>query len=70
MSREKLVGSYLLRLVQKNRHQQFNLHNLHTGERLEFDTWVAVWAFLDHSLGQTEPSETPLQRQCNAKSGR
>lgn len=67
MSREKLIGSYLLRLVQKDRHQHFNLHNLHTGERLEFDTWVAVWTFLHHSLTYTPPDgRLGLERHCNA----
>jgi hypothetical protein len=67
MSREKLIGSYLLRFVEKNHQQHCNLHNLHTGERLEFDTWVAAWAFLDHWLDDSPTRGRSMsQPRCNA----
>lgn len=50
MSREKVIGSYLVRFVEKNHQPQYSLHNLKTGERLEFESWVAVWFFLDQLL--------------------
>lgn len=62
MSREKVIGSYLVRFIKKNQHQQFNLHNLKTGERLEFESWVALWFFLDQLLAagqEANPSSCP-----------
>lgn len=50
MSKERIIGSYLVRFSEKQGVTYINLHNLRTGERLEFETWVSAWAFLEASL--------------------
>ncbi|MCA9837547.1 MAG: hypothetical protein KC422_11540 [Trueperaceae bacterium] len=54
MSKERLIGSYLVRFSERRGVTYINLLNLRTGERLEFETWVSAWAFLEKVLeGQT-----------------
>jgi hypothetical protein len=48
--KERILGSYLLRFTESNRDKHFDLHDLKTGEIIRFETWVSVWAFLDHNL--------------------
>jgi hypothetical protein len=50
MASERVVGSYLIRFVQQQTQQRICLHNLKTGERLEFETWVAAWLFIEQQL--------------------
>jgi hypothetical protein len=54
MSKERIIGSYLVRFSEKQDVTYINVHNLRTGEQLEFETWVSAWAFLEEVLnGQT-----------------
>ena len=50
MTKEQVIGSYLVRFTEKERHRQVTLQNLKTGERLEFETWIAAWVFLENQL--------------------
>ena len=50
MAKEQVIGSYLVRFTETERHRQVTLQNLRTGERLEFETWVAAWVFLENQL--------------------
>jgi hypothetical protein len=52
--KERILGSYLLRFTETKRDKQFHLHDLKTGEVIRFETWVSVWAFLEHRLYETE----------------
>lgn len=50
MSKERIIGSYLLRFTQQKQQKHFYLHDLRTGEIIEFETWVSAWAFLEQEL--------------------
>lgn len=51
--KERVLGSYLLRFTESKSDKQFYLHNLKTGEMLQFETWVSVWVFLEQALYET-----------------
>jgi hypothetical protein len=57
MAKEQLVGSYLIRFTQSDGTQIVHVQDLRTREVLEFETWVAAWAFVDEALH--------AQRVCN-----
>jgi hypothetical protein len=44
---ERVIGTYLIRFTEDQQQQAISLHNLKTGERIEFETWVAAWVFLE-----------------------
>ncbi len=50
MSKERVIGSYLLRFTQEKQQKHFYLQDLRTGEIIEFETWISAWAFLEQSL--------------------
>ncbi|TVR92281.1 MAG: hypothetical protein EA416_07745 [Trueperaceae bacterium] len=50
MAKERLVGSYLIRFTQSNGTQRVHVQDLRTREVLEFETWVAAWAFVDEAV--------------------
>ena len=56
MARERVIGSYLLRFTEVEQQKHFYLHNLKTGEILEFETWISAWAFLEQTLD--DPAST------------
>ena len=47
MARERLVGSFLVRFTEQGEVSQVRLQDLRTGAALEFETWVAAWAYID-----------------------
>ncbi len=53
MSREQILSSYLVRLSQSKNETKILLTNIKTGQALEFETWVAAWAFLDDVFKQS-----------------
>lgn len=53
MSREQILSSYLVRLSQSKHETKILLTNLKTGTALEFETWIAAWAFLDEVFRQS-----------------
>ena len=50
MPREKVIGSYLLRLTDECGTLRVRLQDLRAGEPLEFETWIAAWVYLDAML--------------------
>jgi hypothetical protein len=50
MGRQKMLGSYLIRFFEEQSEHHIHLHNLKTGEVLEFETWVSAWCFLEEKL--------------------
>ena len=48
--KERILASYLLRFTEMQGDKQFHLHNLKTGEMLQFETWVSAWAFLEQII--------------------
>ena len=50
MTKDRVIGSYLLRFTESKNLKHIHLHNLKTGEVIEFETWVSAWAFLDQNL--------------------
>lgn len=50
MPREKVIGSYLLRLTDDGGSLRVRLQDLREGEPIEFETWIAAWAYLDGLL--------------------
>lgn len=59
MAKERLVGSYLIRFTEADHTTRVLLQDLRTGEVLEFETWVAAWAFVDEALGVQRASNAP-----------
>jgi len=62
MTKERLIGSYLVRFSQKHKERFISLQNMHTGEQLEFETWTSAWAFLESVLEEDKsyfPSLNP-----------
>lgn len=47
MARERLVGSFLVRFTEQGGVPQVRLQDLRTGAALDFETWVAAWAYID-----------------------
>ncbi len=54
MSRETLIGGYLLRLTRVEGRTRIVLRDLKRNEAFEFETWVAAWAFVDRVLQDFE----------------
>ncbi len=54
MPREKVIGSYLIRLTEDEGRMRVHLQDLKRGEALEFETWVAAWAFVDRLLHDSQ----------------
>jgi hypothetical protein len=50
MSKERIIGSYLLRFTEVKQEKHFYLQDLRTGEIIEFESWVSAWAFLEQEL--------------------
>lgn len=68
MVKEQVIGSYIIRFT-KSKHQQITsqakaititLQDIKTGERLEFETWLSAWAFLEEVLEEHEVAEDGL----------
>ena len=52
MIRERLIGSYLVRVTEDGRGARVRLQDLGAGVTLEFETWVAAWAYVDRELAR------------------
>ena len=63
MPNQRVLGSYLIRFIREQKEQRISLHNLKTGERLEFETWVAVWVFLEQQF--EDPLEASPKISCS-----
>lgn len=50
MPKDRVIGTYLVRFIEKKQQPHISLHDLRTGEQLEFETWVSAWAFLEEAL--------------------
>lgn len=62
MAKERLVGSYLVRFTEDDEHgARVRLQDLRSGEVLEFETWVAAWAFVDEAVAGDPPRTGPLR---------
>lgn len=57
MAKERLVGSYLIRFTERDERTLVQLRDLRTGEVLEFETWVAAWAYVDAAVGDGRDDE-------------
>lgn len=53
MAHERLVGSFLVRFTEQGGVPQVRLQDLRTGAVLEFETWVAAWAYVDEAMQRT-----------------
>ena len=60
MTKQTVIGSYLLRFVEKQKHRHIYLQDLISGETLEFESWVSVWAFLEAKLERYSPKSSAL----------
>jgi len=61
MPRETLIGGYLLRLTREAGRTRIVLRDLKQNDVLEFETWVAAWAYIDRVLHDFEnQSDCPL----------
>lgn len=56
MAKEQLVGSYLIRFTHSAGTERVQVQDLRTREVLEFETWVAAWAFVDEAVRATRTS--------------
>ena len=50
MARDRLVGSFLVRVTEQGGVPQVRLQDLRTGTALDFETWVAAWAYVDEAM--------------------
>jgi len=50
MRDEKLLSSFIIRFVEKRNQRLVMLQNLKTGERLEFESWLSAWCYLEDFL--------------------
>lgn len=50
MHRERPIGSYLFRVTEDGRGVRVRLQDFGAGVTLEFETWVAAWAYVDRAL--------------------
>ena len=55
MPKERVLETFLVRFTEKD-HREVTLVNIRTGERLEFETWIAAWSFLEQLYHQSSPS--------------
>ncbi len=64
MPRETYIGGYLLRLISVDGRPHVVLRDLGRSEVIEFETWVAAWAYIDEVLRDFErsSSEPGVQR--------
>ena len=56
MAKDRLVGSFLIRFTESDRTARVQVQDLRTLEVLEFETWVAAWAFVDEVVGAARAS--------------
>ena len=66
MPREKLIGSYLIRLTEEGGRLRVRLQDLRAGAPIEFETGIAAWAYLDavlHEKPQTANRNEGSRRQ-------
>lgn len=54
MPRVTLIGGYLLRLTREAGRTRIVLRDLKQNDVLEFETWVAAWAYIDRVLQDFE----------------
>jgi hypothetical protein len=57
MARQRLVGSYLVRFTEQGGVPQVRLQDLRTGTALEFETWVAAWAYVDEAMHRASAAD-------------
>jgi hypothetical protein len=50
MQRARLIGSFLFRVTEDGRGVRVRLQDLGAGMTLDFETWVAAWAYVDGAL--------------------
>ncbi len=50
MADGKLLSSFLIRFIEKQNQRLVMLQNLKTGERLEFESWLSAWCYLEEYL--------------------
>jgi len=46
----KLLSSFIIRFIEKQKQRFVILQNLKTGERLEFENWLSAWCYLEDYL--------------------
>jgi len=69
MSRERLIGSYLIRFTEHDDRPSTQVRDLRDGTTLEFETWIAAWEYLDTVLrasstsAQEDPGPSPRPRR-------
>ena len=56
MSRERLIGSYLIRFTEHDDRPSTQVRDLRDGTTLEFETWIAAWEYLDSVLRASSSS--------------
>jgi len=56
MSRERLIGSYLIRFTEHDDRPSTQVRDLRDGTTLEFETWIAAWEYLDTVLRASSTS--------------
>ena len=57
MARERLVGSFLVRFTEHGGVPQVRLQDLRTGTVLDFETWVAAWAYVDEAMHRVRATD-------------
>jgi hypothetical protein len=57
MARERLVGSFLVRFTEQGGVPHVRLQDLRTGAALDFETWVAAWAYVDEAMQRTSATD-------------
>jgi len=50
MAEEKLLSSFIIRFYKKRDQKYVLLQNLKTGEKLEFESWLSAWCYLENFL--------------------
>ena len=60
MARERLVGSLLVRITEHGGVPQVRLQDLRTGRTLDFETWVAAWAYVDEAMEPVDDGDDDL----------
>lgn len=61
--RETYIGGYFLRLISVDGSTRIVLRDLGRNEVIEFETWVAAWAYIDEVLQDFERSSSDLGNQ-------
>jgi len=61
MARERLVGSFLVRFTEQGGVPQVRLQDLRTGTALDFETWVAAWAYVDEAMKSVDESDEDVR---------